>query len=175
MEKIELLDNEINSFMGKVPSRIIRYGTSIFFVLALGLICASAFFKYPNVLKTKIFIQSFDSPRVGLKSNGKFIGKIELSSSQVSKVRIGQKVIMKLVKYPSVEYGILDGEVSFISSVKRSFRQDSYYVAQVNLPNGLVSSFRKEIQFDGCLEGEAQIILSEESLLRRVFFPLQIP
>jgi len=56
MEEIELLNNEIEDFMQKVPSAIVRYGTGLMFFLVLILILGSAIFKYPNIVKAPVTI-----------------------------------------------------------------------------------------------------------------------
>lgn len=85
------------------------------------------------------------------------------------KIKPKQRVNIKLKGYPSNEYGMLVGEVSNISPIPT----DSVYMVDANLPNGLVTSYRKTIPTTLELYGDAEIITEDISLLMRFFNPLR--
>ena len=59
------------------------------------------------------------------------------------KVRPGQKVILKLIAYPYVEFGELQGVVDNISSIP----SDSGYLTKVSLTEGLTTNYKKQLSW----------------------------
>ena len=104
-----------------------------------------------------------------LQDNTAFEGRIELPMTKSGKVRVGQKVHIKLDNYPYMEYGILKGAVKHISPVAN---KDLYRV-DVELPDGLVGSYHKELPFLQGMSGTADIITEEQTMLQRLLFPLK--
>ena len=88
--------------------------------------------------------------------------KIPLSGS--GRVRTGNLVNIKLSAYPYLEYGFLHGIVETISLVP----VEGYYIANISLINGLLTSNKKEIKFLQEMDGSADIITGE----KRLFFKL---
>jgi HlyD family secretion protein len=83
----------------------------------------------------------------------------------LGKVKMGQKVILKVEGYPSEEYGSLSGVVSFISNMPS--RRDSFLI-KVNLPKGLTTNYNKEIVFRNNLSASAEIITDNRKLFDRL-------
>lgn len=104
-----------------------------------------------------------------LRENDTFSGRIELPMAKSGKVKVGQKVHIKLDNYPYMEYGILQGTVRHISPVSNK----EVYRVDVELPDGLKGSYRKELHFLQGMSGTADIITEEQTILQRLLFPLK--
>ena len=103
------------------------------------------------------------------KKGGKIIGKVVLPIRGSGKVKIGQKVNIKFTSYPHQEYGIVRGVIKSKSLVA----SDNYYTMEVGLPNGLLTSYNKELDFNQEMQGIAEIITEDIRLLERIFKPIK--
>ncbi len=99
------------------------------------------------------------------------IGRVTLPVRNSGKVKKGQKVIIKLENYPSEEWGSLEGAIESISEVPKQGEENQYtvYIAV----NDLNTSYGKQIQFKQEMQGTAEIILEELSILERVFYQIR--
>jgi HlyD family secretion protein len=95
-----------------------------------------------------------------------FIGKCILPIVNTGKLSIGQTVNIKLDNYPYTENGMLQGIVTTISQVPNN---DTYSI-DVELKNGLTTSYNKTLTYKQQMKGKADIITKNISLLDRVFF-----
>jgi len=100
---------------------------------------------------------------------GPVLGKVLLPLTGAGKVHAGQKVIVKVDKYPYMEYGMLRGKVESISKVS----DQDFYSVEVSFPNGMKSSYNKDLELSQGMTGEAEILTDELSLLVRVINPLR--
>src|SRR5690606_28719833 len=73
-----------------------------------------------------------------------YIGKLKISSFNSGKIKKGQAVNIRLANYPDREFGIIKGRVKLISLVPDV---DNDLLIDVELPNGLKTSYNKEIAF----------------------------
>ena len=101
------------------------------------------------------------------------IGKAVLPIVRSGKVKIGQKVNIRLQNFPENEYGILRGIVSNISLVPVQTGETVYYTVEVNLPDKLVTTYKKELPYLPNMQGQADIITEDLSLLERFFLPVK--
>lgn len=95
-----------------------------------------------------------------------FIGKCILPSLNSGKLVLGQKVNIKLDNYPYNENGMLIGHVKNISEVPNK----NTYAIDVDLQNGLITSYNKLLVYKEEMKGKANIITKNLSVLDRVFF-----
>ncbi|MFN8116332.1 MAG: HlyD family efflux transporter periplasmic adaptor subunit [Bacteroidia bacterium] len=95
-----------------------------------------------------------------------FIGKCILPILNTGKLSIGQNVNIKLDNYPYNENGMLRGIVSNISTVPN---KDNYAI-DVDLKNGLVTSYNKTLLYKEQMKGKADIITKNISVMDRIFF-----
>lgn len=92
-------------------------------------------------------------------------GKLYTKGHKMGKVKVGQRVRIKLDNYPSSEYGVVFGKIESISSVNK----DNTYLANVVLPDGLVTNYHQKIIYNHDMVGSAEIITEKLSLLERFF------
>ncbi|MBK6931428.1 MAG: HlyD family efflux transporter periplasmic adaptor subunit [Saprospirales bacterium] len=93
------------------------------------------------------------------------IGRLLLPMTGSGKVRPGQRVILKLDSYPYFEFGTLRGIVISKSLVPK----DNRYAILISLPDGLKTSFNRQIPFEQQLQGNAEIITEEKQFLQRLY------
>lgn len=101
--------------------------------------------------------------------SGSMIGKISLPLEGAGKVHIGDQVNIQFDNFPHLEYGMVKGYVSNISEVS----DDDFYAVEVELPNGLLSFYDREILFSQNMQGNALILTDKKRLLVRVLNPIR--
>ena len=101
--------------------------------------------------------------------NSSFIAKLKTPAQNLGKVKIGQTVNIKLQNYPDYEFGVLKGKVNHISEISD---KDGFYTIDVTLPNKLITSYNKEIEFKQEMRGTAEIITEDLRLIQRFFYQL---
>ncbi len=95
-----------------------------------------------------------------------FIGKCILPILNTGKLSIGQNVNVKLDNYPYTEFGMLQGTITNISEVPN---KDTYAI-DVDLKNGLVTTYNKTLTYKQQMKGKADIITKNISVMDRIFF-----
>lgn len=98
--------------------------------------------------------------------NSSFVAKLKTPVQNSGKVRIGQKVNIKLENYPDTEFGVLNGTVKNISLIPD---KEGLYFIDVKLPKKLITSYNKEIEFKQEMRGTAGIITEDLRLIERFF------
>ena len=97
------------------------------------------------------------------------VAKLILPTQNSGKVKVGQRVNIKLDNYPYTEYGMLNGIVKNISLVPNN----SNYAVDVELVNGLTTSYNKTLTYKEEMSGTAEIITDNLSILDRIFMNLK--
>lgn len=88
-----------------------------------------------------------------------------LDIADADRVKEGQKAIIKLDGFPHEEYGFIECSVSSRSPVAT----EPGYTLDLKLKQGMLSSRQKEIPGQLMLNGTAEIIIGEKSVLHRIF------
>jgi HlyD family secretion protein len=101
------------------------------------------------------------------------IGKAMLPIARSGKVKAGQKVNIRLQNFPENEYGILRGIVNKISLVPVQTGETACYAVEVGLPDKLVTVYKKELPYLPNMQGQADIITEDISLLERLVLPVK--
>jgi len=96
-----------------------------------------------------------------------FIAKLKTLPQNLGKVKIGQKVNIKLFNYPDYEFGTLKG---LIKNISETSNKDGYYIIHASLPNKLITSYNKNIRFRQEMKGRAEIITEDLRLIERLFY-----
>ncbi|MCG8323425.1 MAG: HlyD family secretion protein [Cytophagales bacterium] len=97
------------------------------------------------------------------------IARAFVPSSGLGKVETGQKVNIKLSGFPYMEYGILTGRVNTISLVP----EQEGYLAEIELEEGMKSTYKETLKFIQQMDGTADIITEETRLIYRFINPLR--
>lgn len=104
---------------------------------------------------------------------GNLIGKALLPINRSGKVKLGQRVNIRFDNFPDSEFGVIRGIVNNISLVPTKEGETNQYILEIELPNGLYSTYNKELPYLPEMEGEADIVTDDLSLLERFFLPLK--
>lgn len=95
------------------------------------------------------------------------LGKLVVPAQNSGKIKPNQKVLIKLDNYLYQQFGIVEGKVRNISLSPDT--EGNYYV-EVELPNGLKTSYNKDLIFDKEMRGSAEIVTEDLRLIERVFY-----
>jgi HlyD family secretion protein len=101
--------------------------------------------------------------------NTQYFAEIFIPQNNFGKIKVGQKVLMKLPAYPYPEFGAIEGRLDFISNIP----SDSGYLAKVILPNGLQTNYKKMVQYHEGLVAQGEIITADTKLSDRLFYQLR--
>ena len=99
-----------------------------------------------------------------------FIAKLKSPSQNSGKLKVGQKVNVRLENYPDTEFGTLSGTIKSISLIPDD---EGQYLVDVKLPGTLVTSYNKTIEFKQEMRGVAEIITEDLRLIHRFFYQLK--
>jgi len=114
-------------------------------------------------------IRSGDTLFAVLPQHQSIIGLSIVSAASFGKVKVGQKVIIKLVNYPFEEYGSLSGNIEAIEPAPTR----GQYRLKIKLERGLVTNYNKTLPFQTEMEGSLEIITADMRLLERTFYGLR--
>ena len=112
-------------------------------------------------------------------AQGEIIGKALLPIARSGKVEKGQKVNIRFQNFPENEYGVVKGIVDNISRVPVNTVNPSLginepvYIVSIELPDGLTTTYRKELPFLPKMQAQADIITEDITLLERLFMPFK--
>ncbi len=94
------------------------------------------------------------------------LAKLILPIQNSGKLKEGQLVNIKLDNYPYQEYGYVKGIVSQIATMP----SNNTYSIEVQLPENLTTSYKKELVYKEEMQGTAEIITEELSVFDRIFY-----
>ena len=107
-------------------------------------------------------------------NQGEIIGKAKLPTARSGKVKVGQKVNIRFSNYPDNEYGIVRGSIKNISLIPTiNDNEEKAYTVDIQLQDGLKTTYKKELPFLPEMEGQAEIITEDMTLLERFLLPLK--
>lgn len=96
-----------------------------------------------------------------------FVGKVKAPALNSGKIKVGQKVNIRLANFPDREFGVLRGKIRNISLVPD---KDGNLLLDVALPNGLKTSYKKQIVFQQEMKGSAEIVTEDLRLIERILY-----
>ncbi|WP_264531968.1 HlyD family secretion protein [Flavobacterium sp. N502540] len=96
-----------------------------------------------------------------------FVGKVKAPALNSGKIKVGQMVNIRLANFPDREFGVLKGRIRNISLVPD---KDGNLLLDVALPNGLETSYKKQIVFQQEMKGSAEIVTEDLRLIERILY-----
>lgn len=102
--------------------------------------------------------------------NSDFIAYLKSPAQNSGKLKVEQRVNIKLQNYPDTEFGVLQG---YIKSIALFPDEEGQYLVTVSLPKILITSYKKEIPFKYEMLGNAEIITEDLRLIERFFYQLK--
>jgi HlyD family secretion protein len=107
-------------------------------------------------------------------NNEEIVGKAQMPLIRSGKVKPGQKVNIRFANFPDNEYGIIRGRVKNISLVPTKDSQgESYYTVEIELPEGLRTTYNRQLPYLPEMQAQADIVTENMSLLERFFMPIR--
>ena len=100
-------------------------------------------------------------------SDKNFVGKVKAPAQNSGKLKIGQEVQIRLANYPDREFGILKGKVKSISLLPD---KEGNLLLDISLPDGLATSYNKQISFQQEMSGTADIVTEDLRLIERLLY-----
>lgn len=153
-ETYQLLKNQMNTWMEKYILRSPINGTVTF----------TKFWSNNQVIKIGERLAS-----IVPEGETEIIGTVNVASSGLGKIEIGQDVNIKLSGFPYMEYGILRAKVKSIALVP----EEQTYIVTVDLNKGMLSSYSEKLKFIQGMDGTADIITKDRRLITRFISPLK--
>ena len=93
------------------------------------------------------------------------IGRVTMPEENSGKVKIGQRVYLRLDGFPFQEFGTIEGRVKQIALVPR----DGQYAIDVELSKQLTTNFRRTLDLRQDMQGSADIVTEDLRVIERVF------
>lgn len=165
---------EAQEIMGRMPSRLVRWGLACIFFIFLIISGICFFIRYPQTISGRVVIATEPSGVPVPISKGERVdseqvfGLVAVSSHNMGRLHAGQPVRIRLHAYPQAEYGMLRGEVVRLSPIPEQIGQ---YQVFVLLPDGLRTSQGRELPLIPQMDGTAEIIISNPRLIERLVSP----
>lgn len=104
-----------------------------------------------------------------MPETAKLVGRTPVTPGGAGKIKLGQRVLIRLDDYPYREFGQVTGRVQSISQVAR----EGANLVLVDLPYPLATSFGKPLQFKQEMTGEAQIVTEDIRLIERILYEVR--
>lgn len=120
-------------------------------------------------LKVNQLITKGDPLFAVIPPSGEFETILEIPVQGAGKVKIGQKVRLKIDNYPHTEFGVVYGTVSGIALLPR---KDIYQV-KVFLEKGLMTSYKIPLDYGPEMQGTAEVVTEDLRLIQRLFNSLR--
>ena len=99
-----------------------------------------------------------------------FYGEMLVPQQNLGKVKVGQRVLIKLDGYPFNEFGFVNGRITYLASIPTT----RGFLAKVALPNGLKTTYGKQVTFRNRISGQADILTEDTRLLERIFYQVRL-
>lgn len=104
------------------------------------------------------------------------VGRMQIPSAGFGKVKVGQTVNVKLNGFPYMEFGVLHGTIRSLSAVPEQTQTQNgtsvVYMAEVVFPNGMTTSYNKDLPMIQQMDGTAEIITEDMRLIERFVQPV---
>ena len=103
------------------------------------------------------------------EDRSRIIVRANVPVSGLGRVSVGQEVNIKLSGFPYMEFGVVKGRISSLSLVPAG----EFYIAEIDLVNGLKSSYNINLNFISEMTGTGEIITDNSRLIFRLIKPLK--
>lgn len=97
-------------------------------------------------------------------ANTNFFGEVYIPQDNMGKIKVGQRTLVKMRSFPFEQYGLIRGNVNYISDV--AFK-DSVFIAKIAFDKFENKDPEHKIVLKNGMQAEVEIITEESSLLRR--------
>jgi multidrug resistance efflux pump len=95
-----------------------------------------------------------------------YLGEVQIPQQNAGKVKVGQTVLIRFASYPDSEFGLVKGTIKTIAELPS---KDGSFLAEVHLPEGLVTSRGQRLAYKLGMTASAQVVTKNKRLLQRLF------
>lgn len=103
------------------------------------------------------------------EDRSRIIVRANVLAPGLGRVRVGQEVNIKLSGFPYMEFGVIKGKIRSLSLVPAN----DVYIAEIDLVNGMRSTYNIQLSFISEMTGTADIITDNSRLIFRLIKPLK--
>ncbi len=103
------------------------------------------------------------------EDGSKIIVRARVPVSGLGRVKVGQQVNIKLSGFPYMEFGMIRGRIKSLSQVP----VEGFYIAEIDLINGMNSNYNRKIGFIQEMDGTADIITEKTRLIFKFINPIK--
>lgn len=96
-----------------------------------------------------------------------YIAKLLVPNTNAGKIKLHQKVVIRLANYPEREFGLLTGRITAISLTPN---QEGLLMIDAELPTDLKTTYNKSIKFQQEMNGVADIVTEDLRLIERLLY-----
>lgn len=121
---------------------------------------------YLSNLSENEFVQAEQPLFAIIPDDDHILGLVHIDQQGYGMIQPGQKVRIKLNNFPYQEYGQLLGFVKEVSKIAG----DSGYLLKVHFPQGLLTTYNKEVTYKPGMTGSAEVVTKDLRLLERLFY-----
>ncbi len=159
-DQIELRSEKVRNIIGQIPPKIIRIGITVIVSIFFIIIFSSQFFYYDYTIKTEAFLK---------KTNEKtYQIIIKIPFKQVSKVKIGQKVIIDFYNYQNVKDFKIISNIKYIDRIIRINRKEGYVIAKVKPEKVVLPQNIEMFIIEETIPVNAEIYICKSTLLKKI-------
>lgn len=153
IDNIELRSEKTRQVIGNMPKGIVRYGTASISLIIIVLLAVSYFVPYPENLKSTVAVDSTDD---------KILISTYISYSHINSIQEGMCVEIEFEGYPASEYGYCTAIIKQIDKKVHHYDRANYFLVSLEIDDS------KEIQIYHGMSGTANILLSSQSILKKL-------
>ncbi len=154
--------DEFIEIMSQSSSWIVRYGMIIISLLICSLFTISWHIHYTELVSAPITIIC-SKPTNSIKKIS-----ASLSSNNASKIKIGQRAVLKLLGFQTSEHEVLEGNVKLIKFLSE---EDTYYI-EIELTEKTTTTIGKHLLRSKELKGNVEIIIEDLRLFEKLTAPI---
>jgi hypothetical protein len=147
IKDIELRSEKVRNIIGQIPSRLIRMGITVIFVVVLAVLTGAYFFKIDRTV---------DAPAQLYMKNDRIHYRIEVPRNKLKYLETGQKLVITVHDENS-----FTTTIQHIDSMVHLNKEQAYYQAY-----GLIDN--RNLQADEQLEAKATIYVGKANVIDKV-------
>jgi len=163
-DNIELRSEKVRNIIGQIPPRIIRTGITVIFIVILGILTGTYFFKYEYTIKTTASI---------VQQNDKLIIDITIPANELVKVKKGQKVILDFNNISNLYNEKIITKIQTIPNKIEISKKGGFYLSRIKISGNTNTVTGKEINIIQQTTINAEIITDKISFFDRITEPFR--
>jgi hypothetical protein len=160
---VEIKSEEYNEIVGAIPPVIIRYGIGILLAVLIFMIGLSTKIHYRTYIACPVFIEQVFSERTAFGYKISF----RLKPEDIAFIQDGQSATINLLQYPSHRFGNLN-IIICPENINYVTNNDVNYYTWFQNDLSLISNKNIPIKYLDGLQGQAKIIIGEETVARKI-------